>query len=74
MTEKKEHLSHPGYVVFRLLEDGKWQLVGEVNILPGMTAKKGRARAILDATNGRAKPGDTYAAVLRSEWKISLEW
>ena len=29
--------------------------------------------AILDATKGKAKPGEAYAAILRSEWRIAFE-
>jgi len=29
---------------------------------------------IEEATSGRAKPGEGYAAVLRSEWRIAFDW
>jgi hypothetical protein len=28
----------------------------------------------MDATEGKAKPGEVYAAILRSEWRVSLDW
>jgi hypothetical protein len=39
-----------------------------------MTARAARSQAILDATQGKAKAGDVYAAVLRSEWPVALDW
>jgi hypothetical protein len=38
-----------------------------------MTARAARAQAILDATKGKATPGEVYAAVLRSEWRVALD-
>jgi len=31
------------------------------------------AWVLLALTGGRAEPGETYAAILRSEWRIGLE-
>jgi hypothetical protein len=45
--------------------------VGEARRKPGLTAKQARAEAIEEATKGKAKPGEVYHAVLRSEWKIA---
>jgi hypothetical protein len=39
-----------------------------------MTAAAARTQAILDATGGKAKAGEVYAAVLRSEWRVALDW
>jgi hypothetical protein len=64
----------PGYVVLQEVSEGTWRLVGEADRQPGRTARAARAQAIQDATGGRARPGDVYAAVLRSEWRIALEW
>ena len=66
--------THPGFVVLRQAEDGAWHLIGEVDRQPGLTARAARAQAIADATGGKAQPGEAYAAVLRSEWRIALEW
>jgi hypothetical protein len=65
--------SRPGYVVFRQAGNDRWQLVGEADRKPGHTAKRARAQAIEDATRGKAKPGEVYRALLRSEWKIASE-
>ena len=39
-----------------------------------MTARATRSQTILDPTRGNAKAGEFYAAVLRSEWRIAVEW
>jgi hypothetical protein len=65
--------NQPGYVVLRKVGDDTWDLVGEVERRPGQTARKARAQAIADATGGKAQPGEVYAAVLRSEWRIALD-
>lgn len=74
MTETKRTATRPGYVVFREVGRSQWQLVGEAERQPGRTARAARAQAILDATGGKAKDGEVYAAVLRSEWRIALEY
>ena len=67
-------MSKSGYVVFREVSPGRWELVGEAERRPGLTAKKARAEAIADATGGKAKQDEAYAAVLKSEWRIALEY
>jgi hypothetical protein len=64
----------PAFVVLRELGDGKWELLGEVPRQRGLPARAARGRAILDATGGTARQGEVYAAVLRSEWRIALDW
>src|SRR5262249_61244523 len=54
----------PRYVVLREVGDDLWQVVGEVDRRPGHTAKAARARAILDATGGVAKPREPYPSLL----------
>jgi hypothetical protein len=66
--------SAPGFVVLQELPDGTWRLLGEVPRERGLPARAARAQAILDATNGTAKAGEAYAAVLRSEWRVALDW
>jgi hypothetical protein len=65
--------SKPAYVVLRQIGRDKWQVIGEVERKPGLSARNARAQAIEDATGGRAKAGQVYRAVLRSEWRISGE-
>jgi hypothetical protein len=76
MTEASERSAggRPGYVVLQQVGEGRWRLVGEADRQPGKTAREARAQAIMDATGGKAKAGEVYAAVLRSEWRIALEW
>ncbi|HEY7397519.1 MAG TPA: hypothetical protein VH538_04400 [Gaiellaceae bacterium] len=72
MSEKRP--SAPGFVVLRDLGGGTWQLLGEVPRRRGLPARAARSRAIMDATEGKAKRGEVYAAVLRSEWRVALDW
>jgi hypothetical protein len=66
--------SAAGFVVLRHVDDNTWELVAEVERKRGLPARAARSHAILDATDGAAAPGDVYAAVLRSEWRVSLDW
>jgi hypothetical protein len=59
--------------VFRRAGEARWELVGEADRRPGYSARKARAQAVLDATGGLAKPGEVYAAVPRSEWRVALD-
>jgi hypothetical protein len=75
MAETRQRTaSKPGYFVFRKIRDDDWRLVGEADRWPGHTARAARAQAIQDATAGEAKDTEEYAAVLRSEWRIALEY
>ena len=76
MPEPKQRSARPGFVILREVGEGQWKLLGEYERKqkPGMTARAARSRAILDATQGEAKPGEVYAAVLRSEWRVALDW
>ena len=65
--------SKPAYVVLRLVGTDRWQVVGEVERKPGLTARNARAQAIKDATGGKATAGQVYRPVLRSEWRIAAE-
>jgi hypothetical protein len=69
----KRSTGKPGFVVLQEIGEGTWRMVGEAERLPGRTARAARAQAVLDATGGRAKPGEVYAAVLRSEWRVALD-
>ena len=72
MTERKQPA--PGFVVLRKVGDDRWRMLGEVPRRRGLPARAARSQAIMDATGGKAKAGETYAAVLRSEWRVSLDW
>ena len=62
-----------GYVVLRQVEEDLWQLVAEADRQPGRNARNARGQAVVDATKGDARPEETYAVVLRSEWRIALD-
>jgi hypothetical protein len=72
MTERKQ--TAPGFVVLRHIGGDTWQVLGEVRRRRGLPARAARSQAILDATDGAARPGEVFAAVLRSEWRIALDW
>jgi hypothetical protein len=77
MTDTRAERSKPptpGFVVLRELGGGKWEFLGEVPRRRGLPARAARSRAILDATGGRATKSEVYAAVLRSEWRIAMDW
>jgi hypothetical protein len=66
--------SAPGFVILRQVGDDRWELLGEVPRKRALPARAARTQAILDATNGTAKSGEVYAAVLRSEWRVAMDW
>jgi hypothetical protein len=72
--ETKRKPSAPGFVVLQGRPDGTWRLLGEIPRKRGLPARAARSQAILDATKGAAKEGEVYAAVLRSEWRVALDW
>ncbi|MGH2673762.1 MAG: hypothetical protein ACRDHC_12370 [Actinomycetota bacterium] len=72
MSERKQ--PGPGFVVLRHVGDNHWELLREVQRKRGLPARAARSQAILDATDGAARPGEVYAAILRSEWRVSLDW
>lgn len=74
MSASERRPAAPGFVVLRQVGEDRWQLLGEFERKPGMTARRARSQAILEATQGKAKAGEVYAAVLRSEWRVALDW
>jgi hypothetical protein len=70
MSETK---SRPTYVVLQQVADDSWRLVGEAERRPGLTAKRARVQAVADALGREPAAGETYAAILRSEWRISFD-
>jgi hypothetical protein len=65
--------SSPGFVVLKETEPGRYELVGEARRRPGLTARKARLQAVVDAAGGEPEPGEVYGAILRSEWRISFQ-
>jgi hypothetical protein len=74
MERAKRKPAAPGFVVLRQVAEGGWQLLGEVPRKRGLSARAARTQAILDATDGAARGGESYAAVLRSEWRVAMDW
>lgn len=60
------------FVVLREVTEGHWQVVGEADRRPGLSARAARLQAVRDATGGSADDG-VYAAVLRSEWRVARQ-
>ncbi len=74
MVENKAKDAAPGFVVLRQVAAERWEFLGEVPRKRGLPARAARTQAILDATDGTARDGEVYAAVLRSEWRIAKDW
>ncbi|HTP07829.1 MAG TPA: hypothetical protein VMP08_06245 [Anaerolineae bacterium] len=74
MSLKGKQASAPGFVVLHQMPNGHWQMLGEIPRKRGLTARAARSQAILDITQGAAKAGEVYAVVLRSEWRIAMDW
>jgi hypothetical protein len=74
MTEGRRVVPSPAFVVLRQVGIDRWELLGEVARRRGLPARAARSAAIMEATNGAAKAGETYAAVLRSEWRVARDW
>ncbi len=66
--------SWPGFVVLRCLGGERWEVVGEVQRRAGLPARRARTQAIRDAIGREPEPGERFAAMLRSEWRISLDY
>ena len=71
---EEQTISGPAFVVLQQLPGGEWKMLGEFPRRGGLTARAARTQAVMEATNGLAKPGDVYAAVLRSEWRVGVDW
>ncbi len=73
-TKQRGPTAKAGFVVLQEVAENQLRLIGEANRQPGRTARVARAQTIRDATKGKAKDGEVYAAVLRSEWQIAQDW
>jgi len=74
MREMPSKPTPPSFVVLRETADGAWEFLGEVRRKPGLAAQAARTQAIFEATAGKAKAGEVYAAVLASEWRVAQKW
>jgi hypothetical protein len=59
-----------GYLVFREVEPGLWQLAGDVDYRPGLVMRAERAQAVRDATGGADPADGVYAALPRDQWHL----
>lgn len=75
MSEPTQHKPlHGGYIVFQQVADNTWRLLGEVDRRPGLPAKRSRAQAVKDVLDREPDADGVYAALPRSEWRVSLDW
>jgi hypothetical protein len=74
MTDLARAVPSPAFVVLRQAADGRWELLAEVERKRGLTAKAARSAAVMEVTSGKAKADEVYAAILRSEWRVALDW
>jgi hypothetical protein len=74
MSDSTAKSAGPAFVVLQQIGDDSWQLLREVPRKRGLAARAARTQAILEATDGAAKRGEVYAAVLRSEWRVAMDW
>jgi hypothetical protein len=74
MPKMKKATRKRGFVVLRKIRAGTWELLGKFDYRPGSTSRTARYLAVREATNGKARPGEVYAAVPRSEWRVALDW
>jgi hypothetical protein len=62
------------YVVFQQLSEDDWRVLGEANRRPGLPARRSRAQAIRDVLGREPRDDEVFAVLLRSEWRLSLDY
>ena len=62
-----------GYVVLRKIAAGRWEVVGDVDRRPGLTARNSRVQAVSDAIGREPAEGEVYAALPRSERRLARQ-
>jgi hypothetical protein len=61
------------YVVLQQGSSGDWRVLGEIGRRPGLPARKSRAQAVRDLLGREPGPGDVFAVLPRSEWRVALD-
>lgn len=61
------------YVVFARIGEDEWRVLGEVARRPGLPARKSRVQAVRDVLGREPAEGESFAVLLRSEWRVSLD-
>jgi hypothetical protein len=72
-TERESAIPTPECTVLGQVAKREWPMVGEAKRRPGLSARHVCAEAGRDAASGDDQLGAVYAAILRSEERISLE-
>lgn len=62
------------YVVFQHLRGDEWRVIGEADRRPGLPARKSRAQAIREVLGREPLESEVFAVLLRSEWRLSLDY
>jgi hypothetical protein len=65
----------PGGSAYVVLQQtgGDWRVLGEVARRPGLPARRSRAQAVRDALGRDPAPGEVFAVLPRSEWRLALD-
>jgi hypothetical protein len=74
VPNQRRNPTPPGLVGLHRTSKDRWEYLGEVTRVRGLTARAARTAAVMAVTKGKAQRGETYSAVLRSEWRLSLDW
>ena len=74
MKTKSAPASAPGFVILQRMPDGQWRLLGEASRKRGLPARAARCKQFLTPPRARPRPARFHAAVLRSEWRIAMDW
>jgi len=61
------------YVVLQRLGPEEWRVLGEVGRRPGLPARRSRGQAVRDVLGREPEPGEKFAVLPRSEWRLSLD-
>jgi hypothetical protein len=61
-------------VVLQQRRPDEWRVIGEVRRRPGLQARRSRAQAIRDVLGREPRADERFAALPRSEWRLSLTY
>ena len=61
-----------GYVVLQRLKSDDWRVLGDVDLQPGLPARRSRAQAVRDVLGRDPTRDDGFAVLPCSEWRLSL--
>jgi hypothetical protein len=59
--------------VLQQVHGDKWRVLGEVDRRPGLPARRSRAQAVRDVLGREPTPGEVFAVLPQSEWRLALD-